>query len=547
MFQKIMPIKWILLFLAAFAALGQDVAQLLPVACEGGKVDGNSCSKCPNSDGGPWFVRDLTLGHFSSPTSEEAIITSGNCYDTMPGMGILVLLGKRNGKWIKLEDSLASQSDECTIRKQRSGREFLTCENTRYQREGPTEQTLSTVTVEKDSLVSHLLFTAADSSEYCYVQGLAEKAEIKDIDFRDLNGDGLEDISITATYGSFKMTSRLREQCVAAVEDRIQSTGKGVKPFPQPPVIKTYKIQFLFDGTTYHLTPQSRAAAELFDPSIGHTPPVPPPSTLSITTETAHPLGTPGVKPSPTTFQELCGTPLVNGDCTRPLSHWEKVGNWTLRDYRPGHFISPSSEDAILTAVTPGRTEFDTTLMTKKDGNWEIASQALISRDDIRDCITVHLKSGLDRLVCLDRTRGPAYRPGLFITATIKVLTGAGTELMFRDLIRSANNLTHCSSDRPEDDPIENSVFDKMEAGTGAGPELIITARYGERESTKQTERECNAALAKKPGAKFPAPRLTTYKLEYNFDVQPLKESLGTIPTPETLEKATNYFNHRSK
>jgi hypothetical protein len=126
-------------------------------------------------------------------------------------------------------------------------------------------------------------------------------------------------------------------------------------------------------------------------------------------------------------------------------------------------------------------------------------------------------------------------------------LTGAGTELMFRDLIRSANNLTHCSSDRPEYDPIENSVFDKMEGGTGDGPELIITARYGERESTKQTERECNAALAKKPGAKFPAPLLKTYKLEYNFDVQPLKESLGTIPTPKTEETASNYFNHRSK
>ncbi len=543
MFQKTTPMKWILL-LTASVAFGQDVAQLLPIACEGGKVDGNSCSKCPNSDQGPWFVRSLTIGHFSSPTSEEAIITSGNCYDTMPGMGIGVLLGKRNGKWTKLEDFLASQSDVCTLRKQRSGREFLTCESTHYPREGPIEHTLGTVAVENDALVSHLLFTAADSSYYCNVQGLSEKAEIKDIDFRDLNGDGLEDISITATYGSFKMTSRLREQCVAAYEDRIQTTGTGVKPFPQPPVIKTYKIQFLFDGTAYELTPRSRAAAELFDPAIDHTPPVAPPSTLSITTATAQPLGTPGAKRGPSTLQEFCGTPLVNGACTRPLAHWETVGNWTLRDYRPGHFISPSSEDAILTAVTPGRTEVTTALMTKKDANWEIAP-ALISRDDVRDCITVHLKTGLDRLVCLDRTRGPGYRPGLFITGTIKVLTGAGTELMFRDLIHSANNLTNCSSDRPEDDPIENSVFDKMEAG--AGSDLIITARYGERESTKQTERECNAALAKKPGAKFPTPRLTTYKLEYNFDGLPIKESLGTIPTPETQETATTYFNHRSK
>ena len=544
MFRKTTSMKWIFLF-AASVAFSQDVAQLLPVACEGGKVDGNSCSKCPNSDQGPWFVRSLIIGHFSSPTSEEAIITSGNCYDTMPGMGIGVLLGKRNGTWTKLEDFLNSQSDVCTVRKQRSGREFQTCESTHYSRDGEVEQTLGTVMVENDALDFHLLFTAVDNTASCMLQGLSEKAEIKDIDFRDLNGDGLEDISITATYGSFKRTSSLRDQCTAAYEDRIQTTGTGTKKYPQPSVIKTHKIQFLFDGTSYTLTPQSRAAAELFDPKVDHTPPISPPPTFSITTATAQPLGTPSTKPGPTTLLEFCGIPLVNGACTRPFAHWEAVGNWTIRDYRLGHFIAPSSEDAILTAVTPGRKEVTTALLTKKDGLWEIAPAALISRDDIRDCITIHLKTGLDRLVCLDTSRSSGYRAGLFITGTIKVLTGAGSELMFRDLIHSANNLTNCSVERPEDDPIENSVFDKMEGGNSA--DLIITARYGEREATKETERQCNAALAKKPGAKFPTPRMTTYKLEYNLDGLPIKESLGTIPTPETKETATNYFNHRSK
>jgi hypothetical protein len=533
------------LLLAASVALAQDIAELLPIACEDGKVEGNSCSKCPNSSPGSWFVRSLTLGHFSSPTSEEAIITSGNCYDTMPGMGISVLLGKRNGKWTKLEDSLASQSDVCTLRHQTSGRDYLTCESTHYSRDGEVTQTLGTMTVANEAMDFHLLFTAVDNTASCFVQGLVEKAEIKDIDFRDLNGDGLDDISITATYGSFKMTNRLREQCSAAFADRVQTTGTGTKPYPEPAAIKTYKIQFLFDGLTYHLTPASLAAAQLFDPNIDHNPPPPPPPTTSITTATAQPLGTPGTKPGPTTLQEFCGSPLVNGACTKPLSHWEKVGNWTLREYRPGHFISPSSEDAMVTAVTPGRKDPTTALLTKNDGKWETVPAALISSEDLHDCIMIHLKTCLDRLACLDTTRTTGYRAGLFITATIKVLTGAGPELMFRDLIHSANNLTACSAERPEDDPIENSVFDKMEAGPG--PDLIITARYGERDSTQETERQCNAAVAKKPGAKFPAPRLLTYKLEYYFDVLPLKESEGTIPTPQTKEKASNYFYHLTR
>ena len=57
MFEKAMPIKWSVLLLATSVAFAQDVAQRLPIACEGGNVDGNSCSRCPNSDQGPWFVR----------------------------------------------------------------------------------------------------------------------------------------------------------------------------------------------------------------------------------------------------------------------------------------------------------------------------------------------------------------------------------------------------------------------------------------------------------------------------------------------------------
>ena len=107
--------------------------------------------------------------------------------------------------------------------------------------------------------------------------------------------------------------------------------------------------------------------------------------------------------------------------------------------------------------------------------------------------------------------------------------------------------MTNCSFDRAEDDPIENSVFDKMEGGDpnrADGPELIVTARYGERQATAETGRQCSAALLKKAGAAFPTPRLSAVPLEYNFDGLPIKESEGVIPTPATKEKATNYFSH---
>jgi hypothetical protein len=517
----------------------QTAAEILVAACEGGKVDGDSCSKCPNSDDGPWAISSVITGHFSSAGSEEVIVSSDSCYPQYPGIGIQVLLGKRNGKWIKLEDSMSSR-DACTRRKMPSGREFLICESWGYHRDGEVSHSLSTAMVEDDKLAGRELFRASDTTAQCW-EGTAENAEIKDVVFHGL------DISITATAGFFQMNGRRLEQCRAAFADAVQTTGKGVKQYPQPPAVKTYKIQYLFDGKGYTLTPASRAAAALFDPAVDHSPPIPPPTTVSINTQSGRALGAPASKADAATFQDFCGAQIVNGGCTKKLFSWETVGNWTIREYRVGHFVSPASEDAILTALTPGRSEIATKLWTRKDGKWEMVTGALLAHEDIRDCITVHLKTGLDRLVCMDTSRSAGYRAGLFITGTIRVLVGSGTELMFRDLIHAANNLTNCSSERPEDDPIENSIFDKMEggdAGRSDGPDLIITARYGEREATRETELQCKAALAKKPGAKYPAPRLSTFRLEYNFDGLPLKESEGVVPTPATKEKATNYFSH---
>lgn len=118
--------------------------------------------------------------------------------------------------------------------------------------------------VENEQAKFHNLFLAADTTKACW-EAKGQKAEVKNIEFRDLKGDGLEDISITAAYGSFQMTGRRQEQCGAALEDYIQSDGK--KPtvqFPQPPVMKTYKIDLLFDGNRYKPTPESLPAVALF-------------------------------------------------------------------------------------------------------------------------------------------------------------------------------------------------------------------------------------------------------------------------------------------
>jgi len=242
----------------------QTVHAILGAVCEG-EVNGESCSKCPNSEqAGPWSFSSLILGHFSSPQSEEALAAVGTCYYWGNANPLGLLLAKRDGKWTKLEEILAFDPHQCMPRKFRSGREFLICESYEYNRVGERIYALSTLVVENGQTRFHNLFLAADTTRACIVEGKSQQAEVKNVEFRDLNGDGLEDISITATYGSFQMTERRREQCEAAQNDSPQTNGKPSKPYPRPPAVKTYKIDLLFDGNRFTPTPESRAAVAIF-------------------------------------------------------------------------------------------------------------------------------------------------------------------------------------------------------------------------------------------------------------------------------------------
>ena len=83
------------------------------------------------------------------------------------------------------------------------------------------------------------------------------KAQIQDVKFGDWNGDGLEDISITATSGFFEWNQRRLEQFYAAQEP-------DAAEYANSTAMKIYTIELLFDGNSYKLTPKSRAPAALF-------------------------------------------------------------------------------------------------------------------------------------------------------------------------------------------------------------------------------------------------------------------------------------------
>jgi hypothetical protein len=101
------------------------------------------------------------------------------------------------------------------------------------------------------------LLSATDTTRYCYAQDRPQRALIDKIEFRDLNADGTE-VSFTASFGTLRDSERRQALCQEA------DKGKPGVRRPEPKVMKTYKIEYLFDGQRFTLTKDSQAAAKLF-------------------------------------------------------------------------------------------------------------------------------------------------------------------------------------------------------------------------------------------------------------------------------------------
>ena len=119
--------RWFIDRDAAVPVDAQTRADIFKAACEDGKIDGDTCAKCPDEGEGAWSIGTMITGHFSAPKSEEALVRSSGCSYVGRENGFGLLLGKRDGKWTTLE--VVGSEDTCMRRKQRSGREFLICES----------------------------------------------------------------------------------------------------------------------------------------------------------------------------------------------------------------------------------------------------------------------------------------------------------------------------------------------------------------------------------------------------------------------------------
>jgi hypothetical protein len=240
-----------------------EAPALVAAVCEG-KADGGACDKCSADDaigGGGWHAGSIRIGHFLEATSEDAIMSFDGC--TLPARhsGGTFVLTRRSGQWQLLDKILGFDVDLCHRMRSPGGRELLVCENdgggTDY-----AERTLFALFGGKGTIDLQNLLTVQDERRQCLYppdEPNPFRAERLDrVVFGDLNGDGRQDISITASQGFIRMNPKQMASCEAAVYER--PGGR----MPEP-AWKSYRIEYLFDGKHFALTPESQAPAKRFE------------------------------------------------------------------------------------------------------------------------------------------------------------------------------------------------------------------------------------------------------------------------------------------
>jgi hypothetical protein len=241
---------------------GKEQAAITAAICDGKSQDGH-CDTCPGGSSVPdatgvaFSLGRVILGHFLAPNSTDAFATISGCEQMHASIGWGFLLTWRAGNWEKLEEALGVELGHCHAMRFHSGRQLLVCEDYRMEQFNLTHS-VTAVFAKGQSIGFRNLLSATDTTRYCYPQDRLQKAQIDKIEFRELNGDGLDDISFTASLGTLRDSERRQELCQNA------EAGKPGAKRPEPKVMKTYRIEYRFDGQRFTLTKDSQAAAKLF-------------------------------------------------------------------------------------------------------------------------------------------------------------------------------------------------------------------------------------------------------------------------------------------
>jgi hypothetical protein len=213
------------------------------------------CNTCPkgtdfySQNMGGWYFGAATAGHFTSAHDDNLILDGSNCDSHASSWGGSFVFSMISGKPKRLRYDRSLRTDQCHKFPYADGHDFLVCKGG-WSGQGEFDASFFLARFDatgKDTQA--VIFRTRNTSGSCAGAGESvEGSDIKDAKFDAKDSAELTSMTITATNGTLT--------CAQAKAKK--ASGK------DPASMKTYEIQFLFDGKQFTVATASRAALRLF-------------------------------------------------------------------------------------------------------------------------------------------------------------------------------------------------------------------------------------------------------------------------------------------
>ena len=240
-----------------------QAAQLLESVCPGNVEVGTEitcrggCEKLPGqvdrSFEGGWRVTSVLRGHFLAGNSDDAVLGTEGCEAHSNEWGGSILLTRTSGAWRQVRYEGGMRTERCHRVRAVDGRDLALCEIIHAAQGNLARQLALEDLNAPKPMWDHPILEVEDTVRSCgeLAAGAespepAVRAYIERVEFT------ARGMSVYARYGKRPLTEAELEEC-----------GHGRSDFRIP--TKPYHIEFLFDGKTYQIATQSRAAARIFE------------------------------------------------------------------------------------------------------------------------------------------------------------------------------------------------------------------------------------------------------------------------------------------
>jgi hypothetical protein len=222
-----------------------------------GGIDG--CRKCPMGTGfrgdgaSSWDLYAETPGHFTSAQTDNLLLSGTGCDPHADNFGGSFVFAIDAGKVKLLRYNQGLITDQCHKFAFADGHDYLICRGGwGGQGEADAYIFMATFDAAGKGAPSTLLSTRDTTGECSDPSQMERKSDIVDIRFTPADSAQITGLTITATLGQVRCST-------------VASAAKADTAKPDTKV-KSYDVEFVFDGKHFYVTPASRAALNRLTP-----------------------------------------------------------------------------------------------------------------------------------------------------------------------------------------------------------------------------------------------------------------------------------------